>query len=54
MRKAIRDNMAAIKEFKGITGNMRFDAEGDPIKCAVIVEINPQSEFAFKESVCPQ
>jgi branched-chain amino acid transport system substrate-binding protein len=54
MRKAIRDNMAAIKEFKGITGNMRFDEQGDPIKCAVIVEINPQGEFTFKESVCPK
>ncbi|MDR2239812.1 MAG: ABC transporter substrate-binding protein [Zoogloeaceae bacterium] len=54
MRKAIRDNMAAMKEFKGITGNMRFDSGGDPVKCAVIVEISPKGEFTFKESVCPQ
>jgi branched-chain amino acid transport system substrate-binding protein len=53
MRKAIRDNMAATKEFKGITGNMRFDEQGDPIKCAVIVEIDQKGEFTFKESVCP-
>ena len=53
MRKAIRDNLAAVKEFKGITGNMRFDAQGDPIKCAVIVEIDQKGDFTFKESVCP-
>ena len=53
MRKAIRDNMASIKEFKGITGTMRFDNQGDPVKCAVIVEIDQKGEFTFKESVCP-
>ena len=53
MRKAIRDNLAAVKEFKGITGTMRFEGTGDPVKCAVIVQISPQGEFAFKESVCP-
>jgi branched-chain amino acid transport system substrate-binding protein len=53
MRKAIRDNMAATKEFKGITGNMRFDGQGNPIKCAVIVEIDQKGDFTFKESVCP-
>ncbi|MDR2881072.1 MAG: ABC transporter substrate-binding protein [Azoarcus sp.] len=53
MRKAIRDNLASVKEFKGITGNMRFDEQGDPIKCAVIVEIDQKGEFTFKKSVCP-
>jgi len=53
MRKAIRDNLAAVEEFKGITGNMRFNEEGDPIKCAVIVEIDQKGDFTFKESVCP-
>jgi len=53
MRKAIRDNLAAVEEFKGITGNMRFNEQGDPIKCAVIVEIDQKGDFTFKESVCP-
>jgi branched-chain amino acid transport system substrate-binding protein len=53
MRKRVRDNMAAIKEFDGITGKMSFDAEGDPIKCAVVVEITGDGQFSFKESVCP-
>jgi hypothetical protein len=30
-----------------------FEKNGDPIKCAVIVQVNPQGEFAFSESVCP-
>jgi branched-chain amino acid transport system substrate-binding protein len=45
--------MAAIPEFPGITGNMKFDAEGDPIKCAVVVKISDQGEFVFTKSVCP-
>jgi branched-chain amino acid transport system substrate-binding protein len=54
MRKSIRDNMASIKEYKGITGTMRFENRGDPVKCAVIVEIDQKGDFTFKESVCPQ
>ena len=53
MRKAIRHNLASVEEFKGITGNMRFNEQGDPIKCAVIVEIDQKGDFTFKESVCP-
>jgi branched-chain amino acid transport system substrate-binding protein len=45
--------MASIKEFPGITGNMKFDAEGDPIKCAVVVKIADDGQFTFAESVCP-
>mgnify|MGYP002683116389 FL=1 len=44
--------MAAIRDFEGITGTMTFDDEGDPIKCAVIVQIQ-DSEVSFYESVCP-
>ncbi|MDR2161306.1 MAG: ABC transporter substrate-binding protein [Desulfovibrio sp.] len=54
MRKLVRDQMAAIKQFDGITGKMSFDDQGDPIKCAVVVEITQQGTFAFKESVCPK
>lgn len=52
-RAKIRDAMAAIEEFDGITGSMRFDEEGDPIKCAVVVKISDSGEFEFTESVCP-
>lgn len=53
MRKLIRDNMQAIEKFDGITGSMRFDDQGDPIKCAVIVKIDDNGQFTFVESVCP-
>lgn len=52
-RKGIRDALANIAEFPGITGSMKFDKQGDPIKCAVVVKINDQGEFEFTKSVCP-
>lgn len=52
-RESIRNAMASITEFDGITGSMRFDSEGDPIKCAVVVKINDAGDFEFTESVCP-
>jgi branched-chain amino acid transport system substrate-binding protein len=54
MRETIRVNLASIREFKGITGNMRFDEQGDPIKCAVVVQISDSGEFRAVESVCPE
>ncbi len=52
-RKAVRDALAKIKNFDGITGKMTFTEDGDPIKCAVIVRINDQGEYEFFKSVCP-
>ena len=52
-RKAVRDALAQIKDFKGITGDMTFTEEGDPIKCAVIVRINEQGEYEFYKQICP-
>ena len=52
-RKCLRDAMARIKQFKGITGQMTFTEDGDPIKCAVIVRISEKGEFEFYKSVCP-
>jgi branched-chain amino acid transport system substrate-binding protein len=52
-RKAVRDAMAKIKNFDGITGAMTFAGNGDPIKCAVIVRISDKGEFEFYKSVCP-
>ncbi|NVM20420.1 MAG: ABC transporter substrate-binding protein [Desulfobacterales bacterium] len=52
-RKCVRDAMARIKEFDGITGKMTFTEDGDPIKCAVIVRISDKGEFEFYKSVCP-
>jgi len=52
-RKAVREAMSGIKSFDGITGSMKFDAQGDPIKCAVVVRISDKGEFEFAKSVCP-
>jgi branched-chain amino acid transport system substrate-binding protein len=52
-RQAVRDALANIKNFKGITGDMTFTEDGDPIKCAVIVRISDQGEYEFYKSVCP-
>jgi len=52
-RDAIKDQLARIKNFKGITGNMTFTPEGDPVKCAVVVKISQSGTFEFYKSVCP-
>ncbi len=52
-RQAIRDALSGIAEFAGITGSMKFDEQGDPIKCAVVVRISDEGTFEFAESVCP-
>ena len=52
-RQCVRDAMAKIKEYDGITGKMTFTEDGDPIKCAVIVKISDKGEYEFYKSVCP-
>ncbi len=52
-RKILRDAIAKIKNFEGITGKMTFTEDGDPIKCAVIVKISDKGEYTFYKSVCP-
>ncbi len=51
-REAVRNALATIKDFDGITGRMTFTQDGDPIKCAVIVRISDVGEFEFYKSVC--
>jgi branched-chain amino acid transport system substrate-binding protein len=52
-RKCVRDALAKIQDYNGITGKMTFTEQGDPIKCAVIVKISDAGEFEFYKSVCP-
>lgn len=52
-RQCVRDALAKIKDFEGITGKMTFTEEGDPIKCAVIVKISDAGAFEFYKQVCP-
>jgi branched-chain amino acid transport system substrate-binding protein len=52
-RQCVRDALAKIKEFDGITGQMTFTEEGDPLKAAVIVRISDKGEYEFYKSVAP-
>jgi branched-chain amino acid transport system substrate-binding protein len=53
-RKCVRDALAQVTDFAGITGTMTFTpGSGDPSKCAVIVKINDAGEFTFYEQSCP-
>ena len=52
-RTALRDNLALIQEFQGITGTMRFHGNGDPNKCASILQIDDNSQPTTYETVCP-
>jgi branched-chain amino acid transport system substrate-binding protein len=54
-RKCVRDAIASVRDFKGITGNMTFhEGSGDPSKCAVVVKISDTGEFTFFQQVCPK
>jgi branched-chain amino acid transport system substrate-binding protein len=50
-RDAVRDAIAAMKDFDGITGRMTFDANGDPAKPAVVVRVNDSGEFEYVASM---
>jgi branched-chain amino acid transport system substrate-binding protein len=52
-RDAVKDRLAEVKDFEGITGKMTFTPGGNPTKCAVIVKISDKGEFEFFKSVCP-
>ncbi len=53
-RQCIRDALASIPEYEGVTGRMKFNEQGDPIKCAIIVKITPDYKFTFYKAVCPE
>jgi branched-chain amino acid transport system substrate-binding protein len=51
-RQAVRDAMAAITSYEGVTGNMQFKGTGDPIKSAVILQIK-DGKFVYFTSAAP-
>jgi branched-chain amino acid transport system substrate-binding protein len=51
-RQKVRDALATIQEFEGVTGNMQFKGTGDPIKSAVILQIK-DGKFTYHASVQP-
>jgi len=51
-RKQVREALASIKEFEGVTGKMKFSGAGDPVKSAVILQIK-DGKFKFYSTVQP-
>jgi branched-chain amino acid transport system substrate-binding protein len=49
--KAIRDALAATKEFPGVTGNVTFNENRDAVKPIVMIEIKPGGAYAVRERV---
>ena len=51
-RQAVRDALAAITAYEGVTGNMKFQGTGDPVKSAVILQIK-DGKFVYFTSAAP-
>jgi branched-chain amino acid transport system substrate-binding protein len=51
-RQKVRDALATISKFEGVTGTMRFSGTGDPVKSAVIIQIK-DGKFKYFTSVSP-
>lgn len=51
-RQKVREALANITEFEGVTGKMKFKGTGDPIKSAVIIQIK-DGKFTYYDSVAP-
>ena len=45
----MRDALASVQEFHGVTGQMKFQGTGDPIKSAVIIQIKDGKFIYFAE-----
>ena len=50
--KRVRDALAATAGFEGVTGSITFDAERNPVKPAVILQIR-DGRFQFVDSIAP-
>lgn len=51
-RADIREALSQIQLYEGVTGLMSFDEQGDPVKCAVIIQIK-DGAFTYYDSACP-
>lgn len=50
--QAVRDALASITAYEGVTGSMQFKGTGDPIKSAVVIQIR-SGKFAYFQSAAP-
>jgi branched-chain amino acid transport system substrate-binding protein len=51
-RQKVRDALANISKFEGVTGTMKFSGTGDPVKSAVIIQIK-DGKFKYFTTVSP-
>ena len=51
-RQKVRDALAGVQEFEGVTGTMKFRGTGDPIKSAVIIHVK-DCKFKYYSTVQP-
>jgi branched-chain amino acid transport system substrate-binding protein len=51
-RTKVRDALAQVTEFEGVTGKMAFKGKGDPVKSAVILQVQ-NGQFKYFASVQP-
>ncbi len=52
-RQAVRDALAKIQKYEGVTGNMQFkEGSSDPIKSAVILQIK-DGKFVYFANANP-
>jgi branched-chain amino acid transport system substrate-binding protein len=51
-RQKVRDALASVQEFEGVTGSMKFHGTGDPVKSAVIIHVKG-CKFQYYNTVAP-
>ncbi len=51
-RQSIRDAMASITAYEGVTGTMQFNGTGDPVKSAVVIQIK-DGKFTYSSTAKP-
>lgn len=51
-RQAVRDALAGITQYEGVTGVMQFKGTGDPVKSAVIIQIR-EGKFRYHSTAQP-
>jgi branched-chain amino acid transport system substrate-binding protein len=52
-KEDVRDALAGIDIYEGVTGVMSFDDQGDPVKCVITIQI-VEGAFTFYDEVCPE
>jgi branched-chain amino acid transport system substrate-binding protein len=51
---AIRDALAATKNFAGVTGDISMDASRNPLKPAVVLKIGPGGKYEYVTRILPE